>query len=343
MRKLLNTLYILTETAYLALDGEAVNVLFDDNSHRLIPLHTIESIVCFSYKGASPALMGKCREKNISITFFSPSGKYLATVSNGMNGNVLLRRTQFRYADDIEKSLSISKNFITGKLYNSKYVLLRYARDHKMQLDCNRIKKAADNISCYMKDLQSAESEDTVRGIEGNAAAEYFGVFDELILSNKKDFYFNGRNRRPPMDNVNALLSLSYTMLSRECAAALYSVGLDPYVGFMHSDRPGRQSLALDLMEELRSVYADKFILSLINNRIFNSKDFEKQASGAVNMTDKSRKKFFSEWQKKKKEELKHPYIDEKISWGLVPYVQSMLLARYLRGDLDEYPPFFWK
>ncbi len=343
MRKLLNTLYITSETAYLALNGETVDVLFEDGTHKPIPLHTLESIVCFSYKGASPALMGKCAEYNISLTFFSPHGKYLAAVSSGTNGNVLLRRTQFRYADNEDKALEIAKNFIIGKLYNSKYILLRCARDHSMQADAARLRAAAENITRYLEDIRGCGSEDTLRGIEGNSAAEYFGVFNEMILNNKKDFSFTARSRRPPMDNINALLSFAYTMLANECAAGLYSVGLDPYVGFMHTDRPGRKSLALDLMEELRAVYADRFVLTLINNRIIQGNDFEKQDTGAVRLTDDGRKRFISEWQKRKKEPLTHPYLDEKIMWGLVPYVQSMLLARFLRGDIDEYPPFLWK
>lgn len=343
MRKLLNTLYVLNETSYLALDGETISIMYDDGTHKNVPLHTIESIVCFSYKGASPALMGKCAKYGISLTFYSPNGKYLASVLDGTTGNVHLRRTQFRFADDTVKSLAAAKNFITGKLFNSRYVILRYARDHGSQVNAERMKKAAENIGGYIKDLQRADSEDTVRGIEGNAAAEYFGVFNEMILNNRQDFEFKLRSRRPPLDNINALLSFAYSLLTNDCVSALRSVGLDPYVGFMHTDRPGRKSLALDLIEELRAVYADRFVLALINNRIIKGSDFEKQETGAVRLKDESRRLFIGQWQKKKREQLTHPYLEQKITWGLVPYVQAMLLARFLRGDIDEYPPFFWK
>lgn len=343
MKKLLNTLYVTTEDAYLSLNGETVEVNFSNNVKKNIPLHTLNSIVCFSYKGASPALMGKCAESQIQLSFYSPRGRFLASVINNENGNVLLRRTQYRVADSPYESLDIAKNMIYGKLYNSKYVLHRVIRDHPLQVDCVAIEKSCKNISEYMKDIQSAESPGILRGIEGNSASEYFSVFDEMILQNKKDFYFNGRNRRPATDNVNALLSFAYSLLANECASALQGVGLDPYVGFLHTDRPGRKSLALDLEEELRSVFADRFVLYLINNRIINGNDFEKQESGAVLLTDDSRRRFLSEWQKRKKEIITHPFLEEKIEWGLVPHIQALLLARFLRGDIDGYPPFFWK
>ena len=343
MKKLLNTLYILSEDAYLSLDGECVCVNYSDGSKKLIPLHLLESIVCFSYKGASPALMGKCEQSGVFLSFYTPFGKYLASIANFTNGNVYLRRTQYRVADEPEKALRISKNFICAKLYNAKYVLLRCARDHELRVDAEKMRGAADNISRYMKDADHTDSMDSLRGIEGNAAAEYFGVFDEMILQSKESFRFSGRNKRPPADRVNALLSFSYSLLVRDCAAALYGNGLDPFVGFMHVDRPGRQSLALDLVEELRSPYADRFVLTLINNRIILPKDFEIRENGAVLLKDEGRKKFLSEWQARKKQSMTHPFLKEKISWGLVPHVQALLLARFLRGDLDQYPPFFWK
>lgn len=343
MKKLLNTLYVTSEDAYLSLNGETVEVLFPNDLKKNIPLHTLNSIVCFSYKGASPALMGKCAEEQIHLSFYSPRGRFLASVVNNENGNVLLRRTQYRVADSPIESLDIAKNMIYGKLYNSKYVLHRVVRDHPMQVDRSAISKCCENISKYMKDVQNADSPETLRGVEGNAAAEYFSVFDEMILQNKSDFRFNGRNRRPATDNVNALLSFAYSLLANECASALQGVGLDPYVGFLHTDRPGRKSLALDLEEELRSVFADRFVLYLINNRILNGDDFVHQESGAVLLTDEGRRRFLSEWQKRKKEIITHPFLEEKIEWGLVPHVQALLLARFLRGDTDGYPPFFWK
>lgn len=343
MKKLLNTLYVTSEDAYLSLKGETVEIIFPDSIKKYIPLHTLTSIVCFSYKGASPALMGKCAQMQIHLSFLSPRGRFLASVIDNENGNVLLRRTQYRIADLPEKSLEISKNMIFGKLHNSKYVLHRTARDHPLQVDRDALTNCYKNISRYMKDAQNAASPDVLRGIEGNAAADYFSVFNETILQNKSTFEFNGRNRRPPTDNINALLSFAYSLLACDCAAALQGVGLDPYVGFLHTDRPGRKSLALDLEEELRAVFADRFVLHLINNRIMNAADFSVQENGAVSLTDDARKRFLSEWQKRKREVITHPFLEEKIEWGLVPHVQALLLARFLRGDTDGYPPFLWK
>lgn len=342
MKKLLNTLYVTSEDAYLSLEGETVRISFDDGSHKSIPLVNLEGIVCFSYKGASPALMGKCAENNIMLSFFTTRGRYLCDTGNSCNGNVLLRRRQYRIADE-EAALQIAKSFLIGKLYNSKYLLLHYARDHSMQVDAERIRISTNRISEYIENIKTAETADDLRGYEGNAASEYFGVFDSLILKNKSDFFFNGRNRRPPTDNVNALLSFVYSLLMNDCAAALRSVGLDPYVGFLHTDRPGRKSLALDLMEELRSIRGDRFVLTLINNRIVGEDDFIKQESGAVLIEDSARKRILSQWQSKKQEQIMHPFLKEKMPWGLTPYVQAMLLARFLRGDIDGYPPFLWK
>ena len=336
-------MYVTTEDAYLTLDGENVVVNFEDGSKRPVPLHTLESIVLFTYKGASPSLMGKCSDLNISLAFYSPSGKYLASASGRPVGNVFLRREQYRVADDDSGSLAIAKNMVLGKLYNCKFMLLRCARDHSMQADAEALRSRAAVIDGYMDDASCTDNMDSLRGIEGNAAAEYFSVFDEMILQNKDSFVFAGRNRRPPLDNVNAMLSFAYSLLAHDCAHALNGVGLDPYVGFMHADRPGRESLSLDLEEELRPVFADRFVLTLINNRILAGSDFKQMENGAVLLTDEGRKAFLSEWQKRKREEITHPYLKEKIPWGLVPHVQSMLLARYIRGELDGYPSFFWK
>lgn len=343
MKKLLNTLYVMTEDAYLSLTGETVDVIFPDETHKQVPLHTLSGIVSFSYKGASPALMGKCAENGILISFFTPRGRYLCDTGSCTNGNVYLRRTQFRWADDEEKSLSAAKNMIIGKLYNSRYLILHYMRDHPLQVDCDRIRLAADRIGEYLDALRTAENMDSVRGIEGNAAAEYFGVFNELILQNKDVFSYDGRSRRPPTDPVNCLLSFAYALLTNECSSGLRSVGLDPFVGFMHTDRPGRCSLSLDMMEELRSVFADRFVLTLINNRVVNEKSFTYMDNGAVILNDDARKRFLSEWQAKKREEIIHPFLKEKMQWGLVPYVQALLISRFMRGDLDGYPPFLKK
>lgn len=343
MRHLLNTLYVLSQDAYLSLKGENVESVFQDGSKRCIPLHTLEEIVCFSYKGASPALMGECAKRGILLSFYSPNGQYLCDTGANAKGNVLLRRTQYRWADDEAKCLEVSRNFILGKLHNSKYLLLHYLRDHPFQIDEKRVAEKTNNLSRYIEEVQRAASIDSVRGVEGKAAAEYFQVFDELVLQNKDTFRFQARNRRPPCDPLNCLLSFSYSLLANDCSAALRSVGLDPFVGFLHTDRPARHSLALDLMEEMRSVFADRFVLTLVNNRIVNETSFERELDGAIRLDENARKRILTEWQLRKKDEITHPFLKEKVPWGLVPYVQSLLLARCLRGDITGYPPFFWK
>ena len=343
MRKLLNTLYVTSENAYLSLDGENVVISIDFDEKHHIPLHTLENIICFSYKGASPALMGKCAKYNIQLSFFSPQGWYLASTNSNTNGNVFLRREQYRMADNEEQAIAFSKSFLYGKIYNACYFLLKFSRDYALRIDCESIESVVGNLKNSIKNVTDGATKDILMGIEGTAAAEYFGVFDHLILQNKSDFKFYFRNRRPPVDNVNALLSFAYTLLANDCAAALHGVGLDPFVGFLHADRPGRKSLALDMMEEMRSVYADRFVLTLINNKKITGQDLYEQESGAVLLTEDGRKKFLSEWQKKKQDKLKHPFLEEEVSWGLLPHVQAMLLARVIRGDLDAYPPFCWK
>ena len=342
MRKLLNTLYVLSEDAYLSLTGETVEIRTEETV-RNIPLHTLQGIVCFSYKGASPALMGKCAEAGIALSFYDRKGRFLAAVARPENGNVLLRRTQYRVADAPAQARDAAKAFLTGKLYNKKYVLLRTARDHAMQVDTEKLRSAAGIVTDQLQTLKAAETSDVLRGAEGVAAAAYFGAFDEMILQNKETFRFEKRTRRPPTDPVNAMLSFAYSLLANDCAAALQSVGLDPYVGFLHTDRPGRLSLALDLMEELRAPLADRFVLTLINNRVVDKKDFRQMENGAVFLTDDGRRGFLSAWQSRKREELTHPFLGEKVPWGLVPFLQAQLLARCLRGDLDGYPPFFHK
>ncbi len=343
MRHLLNTLYIMTEDAWLSLDGENVVIQAEEKELGRFPLHGLEGIVSFSYRGASPALMGACAERGIDLCFFRPSGRFLARVSGSVRGNVLLRKTQYRVSENAAASLDIGKSMLSGKIYNARWVLERATRDHPLSVDTQRLKKASLMLKNTLPRLDQAETSDSLRGIEGDAAAEYFGVFNELILSGEEAFLFHGRSRRPPLDCVNAMLSFAYALLARNCSSALESVGLDPYVGFVHSDRPGRESLALDLMEELRPAVADRFVLSCINNRVVNAQMFEETDSGAVIMTESGRKAFLKAWQDRKKDTLTHPYLKEKIPWGLVPYVQALLLARFLRGDLDAYPPFFWK
>ncbi|MBO0474055.1 CRISPR-associated endonuclease cas1 [Enterococcus sp. DIV0840] len=342
MKKLLNTLFITSSDAYMALDGENIVVKIDEKKNR-VPLHNIEAIVTSGYLGASPALMRKCAEKNIGITFLTNTGKFGSRVTGGTTGNVTLRKKQYRLSDIEAESLEIARHFIIGKLYNQRWMLERMTRENPMRVDVERFKQISGELKKYIEDIRQVGDLESLRGIEGQAANRYFLLFDQMILQQKSDFGFYGRNRRPPLDNVNAMLSLAYTLLAQECAAALETVGLDPYVGFMHQDRPGRASLALDLMEELRGIYADRFVLTLINKKMVTEKDFVKKESGAVILTDDGRRTFFQKWQEKKQEQIQHPFLGEKINWGLVPYTQALLLSRFLRADLDGYPPFLWK
>ncbi len=343
MKILQNTLYITAPEQYLSLDGENIVVSKERQEVARLPLHNIGGIVTFGHAGASPSLMGACARRGISISFLSRSGRFLARVVGEEHGNVLLRRQQYRIADQEPQRLFYAKSFIIGKLYNSKWVLERTCRDHGMRVEEAALKDASQKISAALQMVGDAQDLGQLRGIEGEAAAVYFGVFDQMILQQKQAFAFHGRNKRPPRDNCNALLSFIYTLLAHDVASALETVGLDPYVGFMHSARPGRISLALDLMEELRSVYADRFVLSCINKNMVKESGFAAAENGAVRMDEETRRTILSAWQSKKQEPLKHPFLEEKICWGLVPIVQAQLLARTIRGDLDAYPPFLWK
>ena len=343
MKKLLNTLYVLSEDAYLSLDGENVVVNREKQEIGRFPLHTLDQILSFSYAGASPALMGECAKRDIGMSFFSPRGRFLVRVADQSNGNVLLRRMQYRMADDVEQSCRVARMMITGKVYNARWSIERTCRDHAMRVDTEHLKSASAALYGMLPQIRNETDLDSLRGLEGAAATVYFGALDEMILNQKDVFSFDGRTRRPPLDPVNALLSFAYSLLANDCAAALEGVGLDAYVGFMHRDRAGRRSLALDLMEELRPCMADRFVITCINNRMFHKKDFEIMDSGAVLLTDSARKNFLQNWQERKRDPITHPYLEEKMAWGLVPHVQALLLARYLRGDLEEYPPFLWK
>ncbi|MBG9737340.1 type I-C CRISPR-associated endonuclease Cas1c [Paenibacillus alvei] len=343
MRRLLNTLYITQPDVYLSLDGDNIVLLKEQEKLGRLPLHNLEAIISFGYTGASPALMGYCADRNISITFLTMSGRFLARVIGQSKGNVVLRKKQYAISEDESWSVKIARNFIVAKIYNHKWMLERMTRDYPLRIDVAQFKKVSEQLSSLMIEVRACEDLERLRGLEGQAAVSYNKVFGHMILQQQDDFYFHARSRRPPLDNVNAMLSLAYTLLAHDMASALEAVGLDAYVGFLHRDRPGRVSLALDVMEELRGVYADKFVLALINKRILNKDDFFKKENGAVLMTDDARKKFLDAWQKKKQEKISHPFLGENISWGLVPHAQALLLARYLRGDLDEYPPFLWK
>ena len=343
MRQLLNTLFVTSEDIYLSLDGENVVANREKAVVARYPLHTLSGIISFSYPGASPALMGACARRGISLNFCTPGGRFLARVCGEANGNVLLRRAQYRAADDPAQSCRIARSMVFGKVYNARWSIERSKRDHGLRLDAQRLGAVSGQLKALLPQLAAETDLDSLRGLEGSAATAYFGVFDQLILGDREVFSFNGRSRRPPKDPVNALLSFAYSLLSHDRASALESAGLDSYVGFLHRDRPGRSSLALDLMEELRPCVADRFVLTMINNRVFKDRDFEYRESGGVSLGDEARRSFLSRWQERKRESLTHPFLGEKISWGLVPYLQALLLARYLRGDLDEYPPFLWK
>ena len=343
MKKHLNTLFVTTQGAYLAKEGESVIVRVEKETRLRIPVHTLGGIVCFGNVGCSPFLMGFCAERDVAISFLSEYGRFLARVQGPVSGNVLLRREQYRRADDMTFSAQMARAVLTGKLANCRTVLQRALRDHSDKLDADQVNYASRQINGSLKRLQEDVPLNSLRGIEGDAAHVYFKAFDHLITSQKGDFSFKDRNRRPPLDNVNCLLSFLYTLVMHDVRSALESVGLDPAVGFLHRDRPGRPGLALDLMEEFRPFIADRLTLSLINLSQVQKKGFKKSESGAVLMDDETRKSVLVAYQKRKQDEIMHPFIEEKVTIGLLFHMQALLLARYLRGDLDGYPPFIWK
>lgn len=338
MRKLLNTLYITTPNAYLCKEGLNLVIRVDNEETFRIPVHNLEAVVTFSYNGASPGAMLLCLQNHVALTFLSPNGHFIGHLVGETYGNVLLRKTQYRIADDEAISLNLSRNIIATKISNSKYVLERYIRDYGFNAD---ISEACLHLKNAQSNALKTESIASLRGIEGDAASCYFNVFGQIIRN--PTFNFHGRNKRPPKDPVNAMLSFCYSLLSHEVQAALETVGLDPYVGFMHRDRPGRPSLALDIMEDLRSYISDRFVVTLINRGQITEKDFVIQSNISYVMTDNARKKIITAWQKRKKDTITHPFLGEKIPFGLIPYAQAMLLSRYIRGDLENYPTFFAK
>ena len=340
MRKLLNTLYVTTPEAYLSKDGMNVVISTKQQEMFRIPVINIESIVTFGYMGASPGLMKLCTDNGVSLTFLSPNGRFISRVQGQTKGNVLLRKAQYQLADNEQWSLHIAQLFVAGKIQNYRNVLRRYIRDYGDHAD---VEAAAKALDFEKRNALRSSDKTELMGIEGHAANLYFSAFPNLILQQKEDFPFAGRNRRPPKDAVNAMLSLAYTLLANDTAAALETVGIDPYVGFFHTLRPGRTSLALDVMEEMRAYMGDRFVLSLINKRQIASNDFLYQGEKGVTMTDKGRKTFLTAWQNRKKETIIHPYLNEKVPIGLLPYVQAMLLARYIRNDIDDYPVFIFK
>ena len=340
MRKLLNTLYVTTPEAYLSKDGLNVVVSVKQQEVFRIPAINIEGIVTFGYMGASPGLMKLCSDSGISLTFLSPNGRFISRVQGATRGNVLLRKAQYALSDDEEWSLHVAQLMIAAKIQNYRNVLRRYIRDYG---ECLEVEEAVKMLDANKRDVLDAEDKTKLMGFEGIASNAYFEVLPNLILNQKESFPFNGRNRRPPKDAVNAMLSLAYTLIANDCTVALETVGLDPYVGFLHALRPGRTSLALDMMEEFRAYLGDRFVLSLINKRQITPKDFLYQGDNGVVMTDNGRKTFITAWQNRKRETLIHPYLNEKVEIGLLPYVQAMMLARYVRKDIDNYPVFLIK
>jgi CRISPR-associated protein Cas1 len=343
MRKLLNTLYVTTQGAYLHREGETILIEKDKQKLLQLPIHTLGGIVCFGNVSCSPFLLGFCAERNVAVSFLTERGRFLAEVRGPVSGNVLLRRQQYRMADDPAASKAIAANVIRGKLANGRVVINRALRDHGEKIDGVALQNAVKNIERTLLAVPEARDINEVRGFEGIAAAEYFNVFEHLIVNQKKDFTFTERSRRPPLDEVNALLSYVYTLLAHDVRSALETVGLDPQVGFLHRDRSGRPGLALDIMEEFRPVIADRLVLSLINRGQVSKKNFTKAASGAITMDETARKTVLIEYQNRKQDEVYHPYIEETVKIGLLFFVQANLLARHIRGDLDGYPPFFWR
>ncbi len=338
MKKLLNTLYITRQESYLHKERETIVVKQGKEKLGQLPAISISNILCFGQISVSPYLMGYCAEQGIGLSFYTEYGKFLARVQGPQSGNVLLRRAQYRWADDNEKSVSIARLMVAAKISNCRSVLMREVRNHG---DNTVLNDAINKLATSLRRVQHAQSVEETMGIEGDAASCYFGVFDSLLKGD--GFSFGGRVRRPPTDPVNALLSFAYTLISHECGSALQGVGLDPYVGFLHQDRPGRMSLGQDLLEEFRAPWADRFVLTLINRKQVKQKDFITEASGAVRLTDLARKDFLIAWQERKQVEITHPYLQETVPIGLLPHCQSMLLARHLRGDTEFYPPYYLK
>lgn len=342
MKQLGNTLYITKQGAYVSKDGTNVVISFERAELLRLPIHTIEGLVCFGNVTVTPFALGLCGENRVTISFLSENGRFLARCTGPQTGNILLRRAQHRFSSDAEKTSLAARAFVSAKIANARTVLQRYMRDHAPS-DSSPIPQVVDRLADSLRDLKTPQSLERIRGMEGDAARHYFHAFDELILINKSDFFFRERSRRPPLDNVNALLSFFYALLAHETTAACESVGLDPQMGFLHADRPGRPSLALDLMEEFRPWWVDRFALTLINLGQLKARDFTKRETGAVEIKDDVRREIIKKWQERKKETIQHPYLGEKVAIGLLPFLQAQLFSRWLRGDLDAYPPFFYR
>jgi CRISPR-associated protein Cas1 len=343
VKQLLNTLYVTTQGAWLAKDNEAVVVRVEQETRLRVPIHTLGAIVCFGQVSCSPFLMGMCGERGVALSFLTEHGRFLARVQGPVSGNVLLRREQYRWADRDDRSAAIAKAVVLAKVANCRTVVQRALREKPEGNGAKEMEWAIRRLARLLDEVSSANTVDEIRGHEGDAARVYFSVFDGLITASKDEFFFHGRNRRPPLDNVNAILSFVYTLLTHDISAALETVGLDPAVGYLHRDRPGRPSLALDLLEEMRPGIADRLLLSLINRRQLRGAGFRKTEAGGVVMDDDTRKAVLVAYQERKQEELLHPFLGERVALGLVPHLQALLLARFIRGDIDGYPAFIWK
>uniref|UniRef100_Q3ARV8 CRISPR-associated endonuclease Cas1 n=1 Tax=Chlorobium chlorochromatii (strain CaD3) TaxID=340177 RepID=Q3ARV8_CHLCH len=343
MKKFLNTLYVTSQGAYLSKEGECAVISIEKEVKTRIPLHMLDGIICFGAVTCSPFLLGHCAEQGVTVTFLTQYGKYLCQVQGATRGNILLRRAQYRIADNEAQSAALSRSFVIGKIGNARITLARTLRDHPDKVDALRLKQAQHHLAECIQHLQHETNQERIRGIEGEAAKAYFEVFNECITSPDSHFQFKGRSRRPPLDRVNCLLSFFYTLLTHDVRSALEACGLDPAAGFLHKDRPGRPSLALDMVEEFRSYIADRLTLTLINRGQIHANDFTVSETGAVLLKDDARKKLLTAWQERKQEVIEHPFVKEKMEVGLLWHMQAMLLARHIRGDLDVYPPFVWK
>jgi CRISPR-associated protein Cas1 len=346
MRRQLNTVYVTTEGAWLRKDGENIVMEVEGETRARLPMHMLDGLVCFGRVLVSPPLLGYCAERGICVSYLSPNGKFLARVEGPVSGNVLLRREQYRRSEEDPRCAAIVRNLLVGKVHNQRVVVSRAARDYGDELapeSSEALKHTQKRLKRIGARLLREGALDTLRGLEGEAAQAYFAVFDQMIRVPNPAMRFGGRSRRPPTDAVNALLSFLYTLLTHDCRSALESVGLDPAVGFLHRDRPGRPSLALDLVEEFRPFLADRLVLSLINRKQVAAADFVRMDNGAVLLKDDARKTVLTAYQERKREQLHHAFMDEKVDIGLLPAVQAQLIARHLRGDLDAYPPFLWK
>lgn len=343
MHQLLNTLYITTEGAYLRLDHETLKIEVEKETKLQVPLHHIGGVVCFGDVLISPAAMRRCAEDGRFIVLLDRNGRFKARVEGPVSGNVLLRCAQHEAMASSEKTLAIARNMVAGKIQNARQIVLRGAREAGASADEVALRQTSDSLARAVERLPGCEDLDVLRGIEGESARAYFSTFDRMVREDRQTFTLNGRTRRPPRDPLNALLSFLYALLMNDCVAAAEGVGLDPQMGFLHALRPGRAALALDLMEELRSVLADRLALTLINRRQVSAKDFLPRPGGAIHLEDDARKEVIVAYQKRKQEEITHPLLDQKMPIGLVPHVQARLLARRLRGDMEEYIPFLYR